>query len=468
MVTAIKMHECKVLNFCKRSFAFLCAVGIMGYSLLTAPLFGVHAISINSNTMWGLVSSILGNVGHFLENDQSTVLTAVTGVAMPFLQEITDDAVENGAPLRLPRPIPTETFAGSYQDGTAIQEIIFYFFSWDYSDLTPTGYGVICDNFIVCRDYTVSIAVYPSEDWISSSDREDIDIKILFGRSGSSSYCQLYPVIQLKGTSGITPSIVGTFYFKFRDGSIIRYPFSGSGSNTGYATNFQSFHFRLNSSAFYYPSDFESYLNSCFPLHDPGSKNYFMDLGQFSSSIKPPYPTMPAKCTNNTMLVDYYNNQIRNYVINNYSDYPDIVNQYITYNEYVEQLPTETTPTETIDPSQPSTGNGTVVIIDPFTLPPEWLEDDAELDTDHYILDSEQWESPFETIARYKSQVSAASIEEEEPWLDNGQLVAPLDVTQAMESFQYFAIELLDRSGILVVVASCLAFGLVIRIISLK
>lgn len=480
MVTAIKMHECKVLNFCKRSFAFLCAVGIMGYSLLTAPL---SSNDIVAHADWHdfVHDSRIGAIIDWAHDSIDSVLDRSSNINIPWVQSVTSGLrASNDLVYNIVRPDGFADFAetamqdvtntGDWNDinvdsTVGISGAYFRNNSWHTVSFFTRGSKELNANtyfpLMEGEDLAVYMKVLPHDGY----GPEDITIRYYESVVSSASG---YSEFQRNFSFSPASSVDLTFYF-YSYGDWVTYNYGVFNYNRSLvfdfriAVNVSSDNFDI--SKYTLPTDLSSVRSKFFPGK---SYNYYLYVGCSPNLSYFPAGSLisgQSSVINKENIYDYYDKRVYNTYKNTITNYNFNTVQYY-YDQIIENPPTdpsEITPTETT----PGT-TGTVVIIDPFTLPPEWLEDDAELDTDHYILDSEQWESPFETIARYKSQVSAASIEEEEPWLDNGQLVAPLDVTQAMESFQYFAIELLDRSGILVVVASCLAFGLVIRIISLK
>ena len=132
-------------------------------------------------------------------------------------------------------------------------------------------------------------------------------------------------------------------------------------------------------------SNFETFFNNTIGSGTPCRYCFYLILvilrWSNQSMIDPSsYPSLSSPIMSNDDSVNYYDTSIRPYVINNYSStYPEVTEQFITYQEYYENLapvPSETT--------LPGTG---VIIIDPFTLPPDWVQSDVvELETDHYTI----------------------------------------------------------------------------------
>lgn len=104
-------------------------------------------------------------------------------------------------------------------------------------------------------------------------------------------------------------------------------------------------------------------------------------------SISNSFPGWPTGNTNSLSYdnfentYNYYNNYITPYVQEKVGD------QYTIYDvDYYSQIVQDNQPVETTSP-----GSG-VIIIDPFTLPPEWVQSDVvEMQTEHYIV-------PFESM----------------------------------------------------------------------
>lgn len=120
-----------------------------------------------------------------------------------------------------------------------------------------------------------------------------------------------------------------------------------------------------------------------------------------------------------------------------------------------------------VDPTEDSSG----CCCEPFTLPPEWLATDAELDTEHYTIPySDLVQDPWEDLQAYvATEVDAVAADSGgiTQTVSRGALPANSDVIDTIDDFQAFAVALLDRSGLLAVFASLIAVGFIIRFISL-
>lgn len=156
--------------------------------------------------------------------------------------------------------------------------------------------------------------------------------------------------------------------------------------------------------------------------------------------------------------------------------YPHVTNLYPVWKDYpppAEQPTTEPTEETT------ETTTGPVIIIDPFTLPPEWLESNAELDTEHYTIPyTDIVQDPWEQIQEYAVTESATGAEAEPQAAAVGDLQevtngtpgfpAPPEMYNTIDELESFCLDLLHRSGLLAIFASLIACGIVIRFISIK
>lgn len=158
-------------------------------------------------------------------------------------------------------------------------------------------------------------------------------------------------------------------------------------------------------------------------------------------------------------IYNYYQNDV----------YPSIVNEYpeITFNspQYYYEINNPTEPTETGEAA-------------PFTLPPEWLEDRVELETDHYTVPyTDLVQDPWEYIQGQATTTSTTSTTEllragspgEDTWTETlpGVLHADPAIMTSLWDFENFAQELLSRSGLWAIFAGLTAAGICIRLISL-
>lgn len=470
-------NKIKIPKLLQRIGAALMACFIFSYSLLTASLFGVGAVSLSDKVNWdkygnfitSLVSAVWRKVGGPINPVLGAIGSSIINLTAPTVELLVDDTqatvvnkIANG----------TYSMNGRYTyKGVTDKLCTLYSYQIDSSyKSNQNSHGIFISDVVVAEDYSISVHVAPDPDWDFINGENYIELVTSISQ-GSNPYIQLafYP----RTSSGSVPFVPHPINV-----TIIIYGFDSSGNQVMLGSksmvyNHNSlllrFSFSGNSNQIIIPTN----ILDNFTLRDNSLSPSIVLEGICGSFIpksvtivRNEIPYLPESYILNDFdsYVNFYNDYVRNYVQNTFVDYPDIVNQFIYYD--IENPPTEPTD-ETITPTG-STGNGTVVIIDPFTLPPEWLEDNAELDTDHYVLDSDQWESPLEIIAQYKQQISLAELGEDDPFWQAGELSAPVSVTNAMYAFQYMGYELLLKSGLLVVLASLVGFGIIVRFISLK
>lgn len=384
----------KVGDGVKRLCAVLVACVVMWYSVIIAPVFRVGAIDQGSGIA-AIGSAFISYILTLATEASvfSPVVGASLGLAMPLLVIEAENSISPGVsrPLQLPKSIPSVSASGQYAPNDDLQnlrDLYIYSFTWDYSTY-DTSSGVAADGIIVCEDYSIGMTVIPDEDWVSSSDRQNMTVTLRIPFSWTSSEATITPTVSLSDSSGVRPSARISFVCSFSDGSSFMRSFTWSGTN-----EYQRFSISIPTSATTHPifdqSTFEYTFNEALGsdpttgwhnFHPASNTAYFTDVTIPSSS----YPVLTSPITTSEEAINYYDNSIRPYVINNYSDtYQQYTDQFITYEQYYNGLPAA--PSETTTP-----GTG-VIIIDPFTLPPDWVQSDVvELETDHY-------EVPFESM----------------------------------------------------------------------
>lgn len=165
----------------------------------------------------------------------------------------------------------------------------------------------------------------------------------------------------------------------------------------------------------------------------------------------------------------YYNNYITPYYQQHYSN-----DNTITYNNvdyYYEIIQSSTT----APPSTTAPGGSGVVIIDPFTLPPEWVQSDVvELETDHYEVPFESMVAdPFDYLVSPYTQTSTETVRSAtralsiSPPSPQYQVFPNAGSVQEIASdYINFAYKLFDRSGLSWVVGVAV-FGLVCGVLIL-
>lgn len=301
-------------------------------------------------------------------------------------------------------------------------------------------------SLVTCEDYQVLLELLPA----SSYGAEDYNItfKNIYG----SQFIQ-YEFRDLNGHE-----LCWRIYV-YSNGDYL----TSSVHNMG--TSYFNFNFYFySSSGIYAMPDSPSALLSHFDSSNPTANGIY--VGSLCS--KGAVSTFPHAENYQTFTEDniynYYQNDVYPYIVN---EYPEI-----TFNspQYYYEINNPTEPTETGEAA-------------PFTLPPEWLEDRVDLETDHFTVPySEMVQDPWEYIQGQATTTGAGTTTEPlrgqfrtetaietvapEPTLP-GVLHADPAIMSAMWDFENFAQELLSRSGLWAIFAGLAAAGICIRLISL-
>lgn len=470
----VALPKISIKNLVKRSCALLSALCIALYSLITAPLFGVHAVDIKDTVLKviGWVEEEVKPVVNalFSDNPESAlqILTAdaLLSVGLPIAYN-GHQAVLNAFGYNVPYPV-------SVTPSTSIGCSGYTYMNGEYKVSTIQTY----DPFTVTFDpqsnefpvkfFLMSLGdygVYMLIDPYTSGETNFIEDDTLtftwenVRQSTSSGYDEIFR-LKLKflndSRSLVTRRCVLYLCFIPLSGGSPLYVSQNVSFSETYIFNGRCATFTpqitINDPVSYF-ANFFSYQKVIMGRKGTTTDDNIVKIAP-NSSIS--YPVNPNYITLN-------DENIYNYYVN--TNYPTVTTTYPIVN--VIQPPQDYIVPSPTDPTEPNTGGGGVVIIDPFTLPPEWLEDNAELGTSHYELDSDQWEDPLEIIKKYKH----ASITGELPSgqiTDDGSFEGPADVVEAMEAFTDFAYMILTESGLLWVVASLVSVGLVVRLFTLK
>lgn len=379
----------------KRLCAALVACVVMWYTLITAPVFRVGAIDQGS----GIASIGTAFISYILTlateaSVFSPVVAASLGLALPLVVDAAYSATNPGvaAPVQLPKSIPTSSFYGDYYSSSApdqARQVTFYSYTWDYSAI-DTSFGVMADTIVACEDYSIGVVVAPDDDWVSSSSRSNMSIQLSTFSNTTGFPMYVAPSFSASDSSGVTPVVDMYFIITYPDGSGFQRKLVISGnsySNIRFTLNVSGGSARFVFDRDTFQSDFNNAIGSTVPNFGLNVVLAYNTHGvpDWSKLQSYNYPSLTSPIYTTEQAINYYDNSVRPYVISNYSEsYPQYTDQFITYQEFYDSL--DPVPSETTTP-----GTG-VIIIDPFTLPPEWVQSDVvELDTDHY-------EVPFESM----------------------------------------------------------------------
>lgn len=452
---ALHFPKISIKNAVKRSCALLSALCIALYSLITAPLFGVHAVDglDDVSNLWDWIKLGLSTSLSILGAQDGGTIPALVGNTLLSVGDIiVSDSIQDG-----------EQILNSYVDTSTVIGI--------------SGFATYKGDTITVSSKSGTGGRFDNEDpyynhWLRLFQSDDfaVDVSIEIPDSATSVTQVAYGYnFDLGSTSNAC-----RFYFDLY-----------SGSGFAYASNVKLYtrYFYDGLSKFYTETSVVStsssnywwnvyYRNGSYPVYDDvgslglSSARYDHDVYIASTGDAFPASVMVSPTSTYHFPSDITNLTVDN-VRNYYSTYlyPSTVRQFPVWQVLPEPPAQIVVPT---DPTEPNTGTtGGVIIIDPFTLPPEWLEDNAELGTSHYELDSEQWEDPLEIIKAYKhadpsGQIPSGAVS------DDGSFEGPADVVEAMEAFTDYAYMILTESGLLWVVASLVSVGLIVRLFTLK
>lgn len=173
--------------------------------------------------------------------------------------------------------------------------------------------------------------------------------------------------------------------------------------------------------------------------------------------------TLPDGTIDPSSPFTYIENVLRPWVQENYPDAEVLL---------PESPQEDTTEESTEESTEDTTEETNFTCCEPFTLPPEWLENNAELDTEHYTVPySDIVKSPWDDLQSYVTYYHDTLLNDAGGGGSGansvGFFLADTDVIDTIADFQAFAVGLLDRSGLLAVFASLIAVGFIIRFISL-
>lgn len=370
----------------KRLCAALVACVVMWYTLITAPCFGVHAASLDG---------FLDAVGDFVYNVGSYAVSKVLEPLGPVgdLLGITIMSVAD-------QPI------NAMKNDDAIIESVEY-------DLSSTT-GMTCPIHVASSDDNSFLTCFTTPSLTISKTSgilHDLDYmpKIRLMRFSGDTKCDVY-IRVVPYTDGTWP-----------DGEYIT--FSSSTSTFGQSVTFQYyFEFHNSSGAAVARTNYTEFIyeyadgrktlltsgtvNSAYIRYRVGfSQTSPQTIAELQSSIGSPSfrndwnfgcyqwndGTIYAvgNVPNSTITFPAYSERYINYnntydYLQNYN-YPYVVNNYPVYNELAP-------PSSFLPPEETTSPGSGVIIIDPFTLPPEWVQSDVvELETDHYTV-------PFESM----------------------------------------------------------------------
>lgn len=455
------------LNICKRLGAVASAVCIFGYSLFSFPSIYVSAESLPS-----LPPGIPDDVGRlysyfsllydsFQEGMQAIEHDVQHGSHLATSQYVRDNTTAVLLQILGTDPMFTPLLT-LIKAGATTQDILDYIETLQSITVGSSQYGA-AGFYKVSGDDTIYMAqMFPLPESRSIPSDETFSAVI-----STSAHWN----ISVTGYRERDRSYQRPFWF-YNEGvsytnDYVNYNWKFNGNGTtdcrgGFVDSMEFFSNRLRQ-AENFPVDSLSYsTSSTIITHTPGIQpTVLFSAGVSASAVSGTVdPSEPW---------DYYNNTVVPYIHNQYdNDYGvDVVNNWLFFPDGY--APESETPTE--NPSE-TTGTGSGCCIhEPFTLPPEWLESNAELDTEHYTMPyTDLVQSPWNVLQGFADtdSVMLANAGEETHTQSVGAFPAEMTVISTIDQLQAFAVGLLDRSGLLAVFASLIAAGFIIRFISIK
>ena len=433
-------------NFVKRFSACFVAVVVMGYSLLFCAVPGRGVVHADSSNLFNIAVDTFYNIGsEFLEGVGVLPLPGASYVS--YAGQNTLDLAYN-------------IFRGGGIIDSSLPIAQDFLNLGDFNEINiSTASGIT--GYYERNGKTHSISVYTRSNSININ--ETPYIPIIEGEDYAF-YLELLP-LDGKGKEDYTFS----FSDYFSSGSIRREVNSGNKyfnircylwSDGDYITR-----------EFYNVTGFTMYINSTgaqsaseiiLPDNISDLFNYFnlrvyssrlTNYGQprvicssnnsstFSSSSLPSYRDTVINQSN---VYDYYNNSVYPYYSNKYSTYNFSENVY-SPSYYYENLPEQTEPSQ--DATEP-TGTGAVIIIDPFTLPPEWVESDVvQFNTEAYTID-------YDTMI-------------DEPLDEINYPLTPTNPLRGGANILSFGIQFLKDGGVFYIICTLLVIGLLIRFLGI-
>lgn len=429
-------------NVVNRISAGFVAVVVMCYSLLFCAVPGRGVVHADDDMPW--INSFIIDVTVPLA---STIVGALAGapagvacsVLLGAVRPVVSHLVEGRAPVDIEHDLFTmDSWVGQAErsDTTRFNVNLnrFWSDSQQYSDLdAPLRFS----NIVTSEDFSVSFIVSKNPDW--TDDTGYITVAPVFYRYNSSHYRLEYNIQSDSTSHPINVTLLVDYGSDYTDSFVNR-------SKTLTFNNKCQLAFRLLTTyEAGYPVITSNFPDNLLNDFSGGGCNFHIATLPHSSDIlnnesvhvghDTAYQFPVGTVSDNYSFVDYYNNQIRNYVNQNFYDYPTIIEKNT---EFV--IPSD----ETTEP----TGTGAVIIIDPFTLPPEWVESDVvELNTEAYTID-------YDTMI-------------DEPLDEINYPLTPTNPLRGGANILSFGIQFLKDGGVFYIICTLLVIGLLIRFLGI-
>lgn len=427
-------------NVVKRISAGFMASVVFAYSLLIAPCFGVGAVTFDwVDFVKSVGSAAIGNV-----SGGNAVVSLIGTLLMNVGIDTTTSKINIDNPNGLAVDMPLQnidSFAGNATIGD--REAIVTVYTHPSTTLTYTQLWMdfntdVPTQFLLCKAVfdngfeTLRFSIEPHEgettDSISWADDDYITVSYRYNYH--SSYPGIYCDINFYNSSG--EAVTRRYKIHFIDTYDTGYMETKSSDLlTGNGRT-------ISCLAYFPPVSYSSFLNiipsnfNTNPLYVCGTSS---SVGANSKNVDFPstFGTESISSITNENYYDYTNNIAYPYTVNKYSVWQ------------VLSPPSDSViPDETTEP----TGTGAVIIIDPFTLPPEWVESDVvELNTEAYTID-------YDTMI-------------DDPLDEINYPLTPTNPLRGGANILSFGIQFLKDGGVFYIICTLLVIGLLIRFLGI-
>lgn len=368
----------------KKVFACFCACVLMLYSVLTSFVFRVHGafsdfslpVAIDGIMDW--THDYINNAVSYLPNYMSVPVTYINDTVYSIFGpdgmvdnalSLYDDLTNSGNKVVIDTSTSTG-WSGYYERNGSVHSVTMYTRDVSTYDASKNIMLISTD------DYFLSLKILPT----SGHGYEDYTFTLTMSVNGGG-YGPSYGSFAYKLTSQNTSMLFIPQITLYSNGDTLTKTYSNG------VYQFEQWIFVSNlSTPYVLPDDPSSLLDHLSPSSVTSSSTIRNQT--FICSFNQRYPTnQPARTwpTGNTQTLSYDN------IENTYNYYNQYATPYLqnivgdtftVYDvDYYSDIVQENQPIETTSP-----GSG-VIIIDPFTLPPEWVQSDVvELETDHYTI----------------------------------------------------------------------------------
>lgn len=427
-------------NVVKRISAGFMASVVFTYSLLIAPCFGVGAVNLDISDWFKAV----GSAAISISGIPSLVGTLLMNVGIEQIQSRISTEKPNG--FEISQPLANiNSYAGSATiDGHDAVVTVYTrpaaTFTYtdlfrDYSNGDPVKFR-LCNAVWDGGSRSFYFSIIPrdgdSDPW-QDGDTCQISYNYQYRASAPDIYCN----VEFFDSSGAQVS---------RNYSIIFYSiyFTGATYSLTSSIRYSSYYSIGILSNYSKPSydDFLSLVPSNFntnKLYVCGNSSSVGSDSHLSTSFPENFGDTFYSTISNDNYYNYLNEVSYPYTVNTYPEWTVLPPP----SDYT--IPDPTEPTQ--EPTEP-TGTGAVIIIDPFTLPPEWVESDVvELNTEAYTID-------YDTMI-------------DEPLDEINYPLTPTNPLLGGANILSFGIQFLKDGGVFYIICTLLVIGLLIRFLGI-